>query len=271
MDYKNSQKDKTREQFIRPIQDGRFQFSCHKDVPCFTDCCRDLRLILTPYDIIRIKNRLGIFSKEFLDKYTFSEFDNNMGLPIVLLKMKNDERRRCPFVSPEGCTIYKDRPGACRIYPIGRAAQKESSEKEAREHYFIVKEPHCLGFKEKRIWTIKEWLMDQEVEKYNAMNDYWMEIITSPHPLRHQGLNDKKLQMFYMTSYNVDLFKEFVFSSKFLKLFKVEKEILERIREDEVEMMKFGFRWMKFSLFGEDAIKVKEEVLQAKKEKMAMR
>jgi hypothetical protein len=74
-----------------------------------------------------------------------------------------------------------------------------------------------------------------------------------------------------MTSYNVDLFKEFVFSSKFLKLFKVEKEILERIREDEVEMMKFGFRWMKFSLFGEDAIKVKEEVLQAKKEKMAMR
>ena len=80
MDYKNSQKDKTREQFIRPVQDGRFQFSCHKDVPCFTECCKDLRLILTPYDIIRIKNRLKISSKKFLDKYTFSEFDNNIKL-----------------------------------------------------------------------------------------------------------------------------------------------------------------------------------------------
>ena len=269
MIYKNSQRDKNKEQFITPVN-GEFQFSCHKDVPCFTNCCRDLRLILTPYDIIRLKNRLKLSSKEFLDKFTFSEFDSKMGLPIVLLKMNNDELRRCPFVSPEGCTIYEDRPGACRIYPLGRAAQKGVFEG-VREKYFIIKEAHCRGFNEKKRWTIKEWLQDQEVDKYNAMNDFWTEVTTSRHPLRYQGLGDKKLKMFYLASYNLDLFKKFVFSSKFLKLFDVGQEVIEKIQSDEVELMKFGCRWMKFSLFGEGTMKIKDEIIQAKEEQTPMR
>ena len=39
--------------------DSRFKFKCHKDVKCFTKCCRGINIILTPYDIIRMKNRLG--------------------------------------------------------------------------------------------------------------------------------------------------------------------------------------------------------------------
>ena len=95
MDSKNrvSDNDTSKQQCITPVKDGKFQFSCHKGVPCFTDCCRDLRLILTPYDIIRLKNRLGLSSKEFLDTHTVSEFDTAMGLPTVLLKMKEDEIR----------------------------------------------------------------------------------------------------------------------------------------------------------------------------------
>ncbi len=273
MDAKNrvSDNDTSKQQCITPVKDGRFQFSCHKGVPCFTDCCRDLRLILTPYDIIRLKNRLGLSSKEFLDTHTVSEFDTAMGLPTVLLKMKEDSRRSCFFVSAEGCTIYEDRPGACRVYPLGRAAQKGVGAEGVREKYFVVKEPHCRGFEEKKTWNIHEWLSDQEVDTYNEMNDYWTEVTTSQHPDRYKGLDGKKIQMFFMASYNLDSFKKFVFSSKFLDLFEIDRKTQEEIRSDEVALLKFGCRWLKFSLFGEATIQVKAAVIQAKKEETGMR
>jgi len=72
--------------------------------------------------------------------------------------------------------------------------------------------------------------------------------------------------MFYTTCYKLDAFKRFVFESKFLNLFDIEKEVVNKIRADEVELMKFGCRWLKFALFGENTLKVKDEVLQAKKQ-----
>jgi len=156
MDTENIHKNTLKEQLLVPLREGRFRFACHRNVPCFTDCCRDLRLLLTPYDIIRMKKRLRITSREFLDAYTLSDFDQKMGLPVVFLKMNDDEKKACPFVSPEVCGIYEDRPGACRVYPLGRAAQKGGSEEAAREQYFMVKENHCLGFNEEKVWEVKE-------------------------------------------------------------------------------------------------------------------
>ena len=39
---------------------NKFKFQCHKKVACFTQCCRGINIILTPYDIIRLKNRLQL-------------------------------------------------------------------------------------------------------------------------------------------------------------------------------------------------------------------
>ena len=36
-----------------------FKFSCHKGIKCFTACCSDTNIILGPYDIHRLKKRLG--------------------------------------------------------------------------------------------------------------------------------------------------------------------------------------------------------------------
>jgi Fe-S-cluster containining protein len=218
-----------------------------------------------------MKNRLGLSSKEFLDTHTVSEFDTTMGLPTVLLKMKEDSRRSCFFVSSEGCTIYEDRPGACRVYPLGRAAQKGDGTEGMREKYFVVKEPHCRGFEEEKTWRIDEWLGDQEVDTYNEMNDHWAEVTTSRHPDRYKGLDEKKMQMFFMASYNLDSFREFVFSSKFFDLFEVDRATQEEIRNDEVALMKFACLWMRFSLFGESTIQVKSAVMQAKKEEAGKR
>ncbi len=46
-----------------PVQlalDDKFQFRCHKGIACFNKCCENIDIMLTPYDILRLKNRLGI-------------------------------------------------------------------------------------------------------------------------------------------------------------------------------------------------------------------
>ncbi len=37
-----------------------FRFHCHPGISCFTDCCRQLELALTPYDVLRLKRRWGL-------------------------------------------------------------------------------------------------------------------------------------------------------------------------------------------------------------------
>jgi hypothetical protein len=41
---------------MQPAAQETFRFACHKDLPCFTKCCNDLKLVLTPYDILRLQN-----------------------------------------------------------------------------------------------------------------------------------------------------------------------------------------------------------------------
>ena len=36
------------------------QFSCHKGIGCWNACCSNIDISLTPYDILRLKKRLGL-------------------------------------------------------------------------------------------------------------------------------------------------------------------------------------------------------------------
>ncbi len=244
---------------FKPLQGNIFKFRCYKGIECFTRCCADLKLVLTPYDILRMKNRLGIPSVNFLKKYTDQETDSQTRFPMVRLKMNQDEKKTCPFVSSDGCTIYEDRPGACRIYPLGRAATKPDVRTNALEKFFLVVEDHCLGFQEDKVWTIEEWLKNEGVDEYNAMNDQWLEIITSSKSLGPKEGIPRKLQMFFMASYNLDRFREFVFKTKFFELFNVEPDIKERLASDDIALMKYAFDWLKFSMFGDKTIKLKSQ------------
>jgi hypothetical protein len=80
-------------EYPRLTEESEFCFKCHKDVPCFNACCRDVNIFLTPYDVIRLRKRLGITSGEFLSKYTLSPFDENISYPVLLLKMEDNEEK----------------------------------------------------------------------------------------------------------------------------------------------------------------------------------
>ena len=255
---------------MEPIQHGKFSFACHPDVPCFTKCCSDLDLALTPYDVLRLKNRLGISSSDFLDRYTTDQVRHNCGLPVLMLKMKRDSKRTCPFLQPEGCTVYHDRPGACRLYPVARAAKYVAGR--VKEQHFLIKEVHCLGFHEEKEWTDKEWLADQGLELYNEMNGLWMAINQSskenntPPPV-----TEEKLKMYFMACYNLDAFKRFVFESGLLNLFQIDQRTVSQIQTAETELLKFAFRWLQFAIFGKKTMKPKPTALEARKKAMGRR
>lgn len=237
---------------FQPLENDCFGFACHPRVACFNECCARLTLTLTPYDILRLKNRLGISSAGFLDEYTETGVEEKRRFPSVQLKMSDQEGRPCPFVSANGCTVYEDRPGACRIYPLGRGSARGG-----REIFFLVKEGHCRGFDEERNWTREEWMSDQGLTIYNRFNDMWMEIITSRASLGPPEQAMKKVQMFFMVSYNLDRFRDFVTRSGFLERFDIDAELIGMIRESDEALLELGFQWLKFSLFGEKTLAVR--------------
>ena len=230
--------------------DHVFQFQCNPGVACFTRCCADVTIALTPYDVVRLKNALGISSEEFLDQYTIILPRENRLIPLVLLKMK-DEDKRCPLVTEKGCTVYEDRPWPCRMYPLNM---------EDDGTFSILADPSlCKGLSEEETWQISEWLVDQGVVPYDEMNTLFSSVTI---PLSAQTLdidNPQIPKMVFMALYNIDKFRNFVFQSSFLKRFEVEPTRIEKIKRSDLELLKFGFDWIKFGLLGQKLFTVKEK------------
>jgi uncharacterized protein len=240
--------------------DDTFQFACGPQVPCFTECCGKLELLLTPYDALRLRKRLGVSSEEFLDTYAVIRWKTRHGFPEVLMKMDPDAEKRCPFVTPRGCSEYEDRPAACRIYPLGRASTRHPLDGSAKEFYFTVREDHCKGFEETKVWKVSEWLDDQGLETYNRMNDLLMDLYVLKSRRPNMDLATRHLQMFMMACYNQEKFREFLFKSGFLDKFEVESELVEGLKGDDTQLLEFAFLWLKFALFQEPVLKIRGDV-----------
>lgn len=228
-----------------------FSFACGPDVPCFTECCGKLELLLTPYDVLRLKRRLGITSSQFLDDYTDVRAQTSHGFPEFFLRMGPAPDSRCPFVSERGCTVYEDRPGACRVYPLGRAAGASPLRGATQEFYFTVREAHCRGFEMDREWTVEEWLADQGIEAYNVFNDMLMELYMLRRSKARISLTPQHVKMFVMASYNTERFHEFVMKSGFIRKMGITEDVADKISRDDEELLKFALTWLKFALFGE--------------------
>lgn len=243
---------------LDPVGEGGFSFACHPGVSCFTECCRELRLLLTPYDILRLKKRLGLGAREFIDQYCDEVYDDKRHLPMIHLKMREDERRTCPFVSPEGCGVYEDRPSACRIYPIARASRVHPVSGSVMENFFVLREEHCRGFEEPRHWSVEQWVEDQGLDAYAGVNDRWMAVMTHPRLVRGNPPSPQQQQMFYLASYNLERFRDFIFGSRFLTAFDLPEEELDAIRESDDALLELAIKWLRFSLCGEKTLTVRQ-------------
>lgn len=256
-----------RQSEIPPEQLGlksRFKFSCHKGVKCFTKCCRGIDIMLTPYDILTMRKKLDMTSEKFLAIFTDPQILEKADMPVVTLKLLDDERQSCPFVDDvDGCAVYEDRPTTCRYYPLGVGSLSYSGEQgEKDEFFFMVKEAHCEGFEEDKEWTVAEWREDQGVDLRDEVNEGWLDLMVRKKSLPpSMKLSEQAKQMFFTVCYNIDKFREFVFKSTFLERYNVPAEKVKEIEADDVKLLQFGFEWLKATFFqtGQENFQTKEK------------
>ena len=233
--------------------EDRITFRCFPGIECFTQCCQDVNVALTPYDVLRLKSHLGIHSDEFIVKYTVVIPKGKKVIPLVLLKM-DSENKRCPFVTENGCTVYINRPWSCRMYPLD--VNEDGT-------YRIISDPsRCKGLNEKEVWEIGEYIVDQGMVPYEEMNRALSQVTI---PLQAMDLdidNPAIFKMVFMALYNLDRFREFVFQSSFFDRFKISEERIRLIQSDDVELLKFSLDWIKFGLLGQLLFPVKEKYLR---------
>ena len=248
--------------------DDVFRFECHQGLDCFTRCCRDITIFLTPYDILRMKNALDLSSGEFLSTYTVTMIGDT-GLPVVVLKMREDDRKSCPFLTINGCALYPDRPWACRIYPL----QPESTtltEKAGKSYYSLMDVPFCRGLGSDRNVSLSDWIEEQGIPVYHEMEALFKTIVTHERLTREKITNKKIQEMVFMACYDLDRFRRFVLESTFLERFDIGPEAVEQIKRDDVSLYRFALQWLEYGLLAQHVLKVKPDVMAAKKQELGI-
>lgn len=227
-----------------------FKFSCHKDIQCFNICCRDVNIFLTPYDVLRMSEGTDLTTSEFLKRYTITLLSDE-GLPLVILKMLDDKDKTCPFVTERGCGIYLDRPWSCRMYPLFFSKQR----------YILKEKPSCLGFNSEKRWTIEEWKRAQGIDDYDEMNELYESITFHEYFQKGNRLDEGRSRMLYKACYDIDEFYKFLFKTRFFDIYDLEEELIDKIYEDKKELLKFAFLWVKFILFSDGTLKLRDKAM----------
>ncbi|WP_456433787.1 YkgJ family cysteine cluster protein [Thermosulfuriphilus sp.] len=229
--------------------DDEFKFACYPGIKCFNVCCHDVTLVLSPYDALRLRKALGLPPARFLEEYTDMHLGDLTQIPVVRLKMKAD--LTCPFVTPEGCSVYQDRPSSCRAYPLARFTMRNRKTGEIIERYKIVRESHCEGHFEDRLWRVRDWIKDQGLLPYHEMNDLFGELILLRQKMADSPLSADDLDAIYTACYLPDRFVEIVRQQDFASRYGFAPETIEKGLSEETELLKLGFNWLKKTVFKE--------------------
>lgn len=229
----------------------RFTFRCHPGVSCFNACCSHMEIILTPYDMLRLRERLSLTPEEFLLHFADATFLPKGDLPVAIIRMDPDTGR-CPFNTDQGCSVYTDRPVACRYYPIGMALMRAEESTSRDEFQFLIRESYCQGHHEATEWTVAEWKTDQGINDYDDHNKLWMEIILKRRSAGDLFKTSTSLkEIFYTASTNPPTFRRFVFDSTFLQRYEIDEAIQESIRGDDLALTHFAMEWLGGVLYGQ--------------------
>jgi uncharacterized protein len=236
-------------EFIPIDPDATLRFACHRDVACFNQCCRDLNQALTPYDVVRLKNHLGLTSRAFIATYAAIHTGPATGLPVVALRFENGPEKQCPFVTPGGCRVYAARPSSCRTYPLARALRRARSDGRISEHFAVIRESHCRGFEQPATQTVRQWLVDQELAAYHTANDALMDLIALKNQVRPGALAREDRQMVRMALYDIERLRQKALDRALPAMDGDDLNPLPADDRDEAWLL-WGLQWITRALFG---------------------
>ncbi|KKM16068.1 hypothetical protein LCGC14_1689520, partial [marine sediment metagenome] len=93
---------------------------------------------------------------------------------------------------------------------------------------------------------------------YDKMNLEWKELLMRRDLPGQPKLDENKQMQFFMASYDMDRFRQYVFGSGLLDKFEIARDEIEAMKSDETALMQFGFRYLKFLLGLEETLQLKK-------------
>jgi hypothetical protein len=175
------------------------------------------------------------------------EQEEHETFPRFYLTMIDDGRASCVFVSDAGCTLYQDRPGACRAYPLGRAAIRQA-DNTMEEFFVLLQESHCQGFQELQEQNGATYCTEQGMAIYNHFNDAVAAILQHEQIRQGKRLSENQIEQFILALYNLDQFRTLLFTGQLAGTTEVDDTIRQRI-VDEEELLLYAIDWLKNILF----------------------
>jgi hypothetical protein len=63
------------------------------------------------------------------------------------------------------------------------------------------------------------------------------------------------------------MFRDFVFNSSFLTAYEIAPDVVEEIKNDELALLKFSLKWLRYAMFGEGDFKVNDDAKKRARER----
>jgi Fe-S-cluster containining protein len=188
--------------------DDEINFDCQR---C-NKCCKNSDILLTPYDVAKLRSNLKINTATLLDKYCV-KFDRTEGPVVPGIMLKRAITNGCPFLLNSGCSVYKDRPGMCRNYPLMKITQKGPEEKGfellglSSDEYFIFhpSAEDCPGCLVKGTQTIQQLLKQNETAEYEKHSGWLMELFQKFDSIEDYELTITEKDQLGETMFNFDV------------------------------------------------------------------
>jgi Fe-S-cluster containining protein len=157
-------------------RDYVFRFECPP--ACMGLCCKHIEIFLDPWDVEVLARHLGITGREFIAAYGTYSLGAEWRWPNVLLR--HAAEGKCAFLLDDGkCRVYPARPRNCRAYPLGRAVRfREGDPPRVEEKLFLLHRMEgCQGHRSPRQWTVQEWLVASDLQRYHELSDLHLQLI----------------------------------------------------------------------------------------------
>jgi|GEM_PF-3363325 len=187
--------------FIGP--EDRFNFTCKRtDVCCKNFSSKD-RILIEPYDVLRLSRRLRISTRKFMREYADLTLDHHTHFPVALLKYKGGStRNKCHFLRSYGCSVYEDRPLRCRLYPLGRISNN------GRSYFIHINNCPCGNSYDDKPWSAREWIYESRAEDYLEYQSYINDVYSLADWDAYKNLNNDIKFMLGEVLYNIEKLPE---------------------------------------------------------------
>jgi hypothetical protein len=140
------------------------------------------------------------------------------------------------------------------MYPVGMALPPARPGVEPDPVHFLFEDDFCHGRGETRAWTVASWRRDQGLEEREELEKAFRELVGHPWFIGGRQLDPRRIEMFHMAAYDLDTFRDFIFSTSFLRRFELDDALVASLRRDDQALLRFAFRWLRFALFGEPTL-----------------